>query len=144
MTNKVDKAFETIKGYCNKQMTCKNCRFNTEEECYFRRGVIPCDWNRETEHEAVDADKLDAVVKQYEDWRCPATSEALTAVQNIQNMISEATTVDAVHVVLCKDCKHLMFSDCYGECGIGRMGIVRPEDFCSYGERRENAHEVSK
>lgn len=39
-------------------------------------------------------------------------------------------------VVHCKDCKHLMFSDCYGECGAARMGIVSPDDFCSYGERR--------
>lgn len=39
-------------------------------------------------------------------------------------------------VVHCKDCKHLMFSDCYGECGAGRMGIVGPHDFCSYGERK--------
>lgn len=41
-------------------------------------------------------------------------------------------------VVHCKDCKHLMFSDCYGECGAARMGIVSPYDFCSYGERKEN------
>lgn len=39
-------------------------------------------------------------------------------------------------VVHCKDCQHLMFSDCYGECGAARMGIVSPDDFCSYGERR--------
>ena len=44
---------------------------------------------------------------------------------------------DMVAVVRCKDCKHIMFSDCYGECGISRMGIVRPNDFCSYGERKE-------
>lgn len=41
-------------------------------------------------------------------------------------------------VVHCKDCKHVMFSDCYGECGAARMGIVGPDDFCSYGERKEN------
>ena len=51
------------------------------------------------------------------------------------------STNEPVH---CKDCQHLMFSDCYGECGIGRMGIVRPEDFCPYGERKEAAHEVSE
>lgn len=39
-------------------------------------------------------------------------------------------------VVHCQDCKHVMFSDCYGECGAGRMGIVSPDDFCSYGERK--------
>ena len=44
---------------------------------------------------------------------------------------------DMVAVVRCKDCKHLMFSDCYGECGAARMGIVNPDDYCSYGERKE-------
>ena len=44
-------------------------------------------------------------------------------------------------VVRCKECKHLMFSDCYGECGAARMGIVRPDDFCSYGERKNNGNE---
>lgn len=53
--------------------------------------------------------------------------------------IANAPTVDAVEVVRCKDCKYLMFSDCYGECGQGHMGIVRPDDFCSYGERKEGA-----
>ena len=40
-------------------------------------------------------------------------------------------------VVYCKDCKHLMSSDFYGECGCGRMGIVQPWDYCSRGERKE-------
>ena len=45
-------------------------------------------------------------------------------------------------VVHCKECKHLMFSDCYGECGAARMGIVSPDDFCSYGERKNNGNET--
>lgn len=40
-------------------------------------------------------------------------------------------------VILCKDCKHLMFSDFYGECKQGNLGIVKPDDFCSYGERKD-------
>lgn len=39
-------------------------------------------------------------------------------------------------VVRCKDCRFLRFSDCYGECSVGRLGIVRPDDFCSRGERK--------
>lgn len=50
--------------------------------------------------------------------------------------IADAPTINAVEVVRCRECKHLMFSDCYGECGQGHMGIVRPDDFCSYGERK--------
>ena len=56
-----------------------------------------------------------------------------------RKLIEDAPTVDAVEVVRCKDCKYLMFSDCYGECGKGHMGVVRPYDFCSYGERKEGA-----
>lgn len=43
---------------------------------------------------------------------------------------------EATDVVRCKECKHLMFSDCYGECGIGHMGIVMPDHFCGYGEKK--------
>lgn len=38
--------------------------------------------------------------------------------------------------VYCKDCKHLMFSDCYAECGKGYRGIVSVDDFCDKGELR--------
>lgn len=48
-----------------------------------------------------------------------------------------ATVCDMVEVVRCKDCKHLMFSDFYGECGRGYMGIVQPCDYCSRGERKK-------
>ena len=43
----------------------------------------------------------------------------------------------------CKDCAHLMFSDCYGECSKGHRGIVKPDDSCEFGEkfRRERRNE---
>ena len=44
---------------------------------------------------------------------------------------------DVVEVVRCRDCRHITFSDCYGECGKGYLGIVQPNDFCSRGERKE-------
>ena len=40
--------------------------------------------------------------------------------------------------VRCGDCKHLMYSDCYGECGAGHRGIVRPDETCPHGERRDD------
>lgn len=43
-----------------------------------------------------------------------------------------------VPVVRCRDCRYLIFSDCYGECGKGCMGIVRPDDFCSRGEKKDD------
>lgn len=54
-------------------------------------------------------------------------------------ILREAPTVDAVEVVRCRECKHLMFSDFYGECGKGHMGVVSPDDFCSRGEWKEGA-----
>ena len=58
---------------------------------------------------------------------------------DVANLLLHAPTVDAVEVVRCRECKYLMFSDCYGECGKGHMGIVSSNDFCSYGERKEGA-----
>lgn len=47
------------------------------------------------------------------------------------------STNEPVH---CKDCQHLMFSDCYGECTKCHLGIVRPDDSCEFGERRATIH----
>lgn len=44
---------------------------------------------------------------------------------------------NAAHLVYCRDCRHITFSDCYGECGKGYLGIVQPNDFCSRGEHKE-------
>lgn len=51
----------------------------------------------------------------------------------IQRLISDTPTVDAVPVVRCKDCKYTG-----GDfvCYRGVMVQHKPEDFCSYGERR--------
>lgn len=43
--------------------------------------------------------------------------------------------------VRCIECKHLMFSDCYGECSKGNKGIVRPDDSCGKGERKEDKNQ---
>ena len=52
------------------------------------------------------------------------------------NAIEEIPAVDMVEVVRCKDCKYLEITGCYGECGRGYLGIVRPECYCCYGEKR--------
>lgn len=52
--------------------------------------------------------------------------------------IVNALKIDAVPVVRCKDCKHLGFKGlCDGVCNKKMVGIVNPDDFCSYGERRD-------
>lgn len=52
------------------------------------------------------------------------------------NIINDAPTVDAVPVVRCKDCKHYRnYPD--GLCYLCAV-CVEPDDFCSYGERRDD------
>ena len=40
------------------------------------------------------------------------------------------------NITFCKDCKHLMFLDCYAECGKAYKGIVSIDDFCDRGEQK--------
>jgi len=53
----------------------------------------------------------------------------------IQRLIADTPTVDAVPVVRCKDCKH----EFGGRCSICWFQKRKPDDFCSYGERRAGA-----
>lgn len=46
--------------------------------------------------------------------------------------IENAPTADAVVVVRCKDCAHLYGTLCT-VCGL----LPQPDDFCSYGERKD-------
>ena len=54
--------------------------------------------------------------------------------------ISELPAADVAEVVRCKDCKNLVNTtinaNCFLICDISDIEIA-PEDFCSYGERRE-------
>lgn len=58
-------------------------------------------------------------------------AEGFTEAAHIVKYI--ATTVDAVPVVRCKDCKHEFGGSCI-ICGFQKR---KPEDFCSYGERKD-------
>ena len=71
----------------------------------------------------IDADALIALIKKriknsmIIGWLC--------------SIIRDAPTIDAVPVVRCKDCKYWEHGDCY------RLELSRPDDFCSYGEKKE-------
>lgn len=94
----------------------------------------------------IDADKLKEMVNKqysychgYTGTKKDIYREALLAVKSAIH--NQAISKDMQKVVRCKDCKHFLFSDefsdMYGECSQAHMGIVRPDDFCSYGERKE-------
>lgn len=60
---------------------------------------------------------------------------------DIVNDIIYAPSVDAVEVVRCKDCRWLYDGpDDYCCCNHRGLVSIKPDDFCSHGERRgENA-----
>lgn len=76
--------------------------------------------------------------------------------QDIYDLIATQPTVDAVPVVYCKDCKYadakrrnvtekryynfILFCRNADFCG-GEPLAMRPDDFCSYGERKDEANE---
>lgn len=55
------------------------------------------------------------------------------------------TPMDAVPVVRCRECKHMwqaslsgnMYCELHGTC----VFVVRPDEYCSRGERKEDDHE---
>ena len=56
-------------------------------------------------------------------------------------ILQEAPTVDAVPVVRCMDCKHCDPENYHCDHYMGTAAPLRrkPDDFCSYGERKEGA-----
>ena len=61
--------------------------------------------------------------------------------RNFVAMVKNATTIDAVPVVRCRDCKWWHEDDDVGHCDNpdGLDNYAKPDDFCSYGERKEGA-----
>ena len=57
------------------------------------------------------------------------------------NAINDAQTIDAVEVVRCRDCKHCDPENHHCDHHMGTAAPLRrkPDDFCSYGERKEGA-----
>lgn len=56
-------------------------------------------------------------------------------------ILREAPTVDAVEVVRCMDCKYCDPENYHCDHPMGTAAPLRrkPDDFCSYGERKEGA-----
>ena len=57
-------------------------------------------------------------------------------------ILREAPTVDAVEVVRCRECKHCDPETHHCDHHMGTVAPLRrkPDDFCSYGERKEGAN----
>jgi len=89
----------------------------------------------------IDADGLRRRIVAF----CTGCSTTYLTVENIVMMINQADTVDAVPVVRRRDCDHLVNAAVNANgfliCGVSDMEIA-PEDFCSYGERKDAPHDT--
>ena len=89
----------------------------------------------------IDADRLFEAI--YDNVPAPY-EDASWAKENCLAEIEAAQTVDVVPVVRCKDCVNGTF--ClnsqgaeYVDCMLDDYSVRKPDDFCSYGERKEGA-----
>ena len=95
----------------------------------------------------IDADALNdnfkktKIIEVFPNWKemNPGTRSAVIRLtEKYREIILNAKTVDAVEVVRCRDCKKYrepfcMINDTNKD---GWLVNARPNDFCSYGERR--------
>ena len=92
------------------------------------------------EKRLIDANLVKSVVKEV---MAENDSETLfiKIAESVCNMLDHAPTVDAVEVVRCKDCvNYCGFEHCKnGICDVDSVSkrAVYPDDFCSYGERKD-------
>ena len=62
-----------------------------------------------------------------------ANTHFINGIESVMEYAEQLPTVDAEVVVRCKDCRHEFGGSCI-ICGFQKR---KPEDFCSYGERKE-------
>lgn len=81
----------------------------------------------------IDADALEILEYLEEFPTGQLDKEWNEAVRCVNSYVANTPTIDAVPVVRCKDCRKLRGN---GTCNVIEM-ICNPNDFCSYGERKE-------
>ena len=78
--------------------------------------------------EYIEREEINEAMKEVcDDPSCPMYVAA-----EIAQIIDCAPAADVVPVVRCKDCTHL-----YGGGGVRGLLPRKPDDFCSYGERKD-------
>lgn len=99
-----------------------------------------------TEKRLIDANALKETVitDYYEHFTRYHDTDQIALIDMVCDDIDETSTVDAAEVVRCKDCKHCCL-DLSGRenhlCMRKEVGFVvrrKANDFCSYGERKDN------
>lgn len=87
----------------------------------------------------IDADALFAELENV-DWYNNADRDEIA-----EWLVLQAPTIDAVSVVRCKDCVDMFHDDwykCFACANLyGLNEEVKPDDYCSHGERKEKCNE---
>ena len=91
----------------------------------------------------IKADALMDVIRQHE-YRLATKQGSIDYgmfTNGIQQAVDEQPTIDAVEVVRCKDCKHCDPENYHCDHPMSTAAPLRrkPDDFCSYGERKGGA-----
>lgn len=87
--------------------------------------------DEEDEHELIDRSEL---LDKF-NLECKTAQERYMALIN-------APTISAVPVVRCRECKHYKPEEYFSPCVLPQgLECAKPNDFCSYGQRKEAAHE---
>ena len=96
----------------------------------------------------INADALIMTDEDCKNTTCRKCTNNIVNCEDLQDLIANAQTVDAVEVVRCRDCIHC--ADDYVDTGFGAMptftcdifegyGVgIKPDHYCSYGERGES------
>ena len=84
----------------------------------------------------IDADETLMDAEHMSAFRC-----SLANMEDLNILIGGQETIDAVPVVRCRECKWWQEDDDIGHCDNpdGLDNYAKPEDFCSYGKRKEGA-----
>ena len=75
------------------------------------------------------------------DFACKGCIRYGTSLSCEECVVNDAPTVDAVPVVRCRECNHCDPENYHCDHPMGTTAPLRrkPDDFCSYGERKEGA-----
>ena len=95
----------------------------------------------------IDANALKSQITRYHMSLKPRYISKLVDAEigDVIDIIDEASTVDAVEVVRCKDCKHWLYIGCgFGDCTNSRFHLdghadpsMEADGYCSCGERKD-------
>lgn len=77
--------------------------------------------------------KREAAVKAANEWVSEACMAPVMRVSRLFDKLQKVPAADVATVVRCKDCKH----EFGGSCTICWLQKRKPDDFCSYGERKD-------